>query len=364
MLIGLLYAARLHSYLLFHTLAEIFFIVVCLSVIVMAWSLREFLDDDFAMFLGAALCAIAGLHIAHLVDYPGVGMISGSLDPPTQLWLAARLLLACSLVAAAFVVGRRLNMALVGLIYAVLGFLALAAVYWWQIMPATLSINGLTPFNRIAEYVICLLFAIAGVLLWRQRDRLPEGSWPLLRAALIATVIAELWFTLYHSAATWPNMIGHFFLVASAVLIFRAVVDYGLARPHALAVHNLREAETMHRRLERGLMPSLPLEREGLDVISQYRPGEHHLALSGDFIDVLDRGKDGVAVICGDVSGHGANAAALGAMLRASWQALNASGVDALTMVESLRRRLSANARTHSLMRPCALRGSTRKTGR
>ena len=42
-------------------------------------------------------------------------------------------------------------------------------------------------------------------------------------------------------------------------------------------------------------------------------------------------------MICGDVSGHGPNPAALGAMLRASWQALCESGVDPLTIVESLK---------------------------
>jgi serine phosphatase RsbU (regulator of sigma subunit) len=84
-------------------------------------------------------------------------------------------------------------------------------------------------------------------------------------------------------------------------------------------------------------MPRLPVRREGLDVLSLYRPGERHLALSGDFIDVLDRGEAGVAVICGDVSGHGPNAAALGAMLRASWQALTASGADPVVIIESLR---------------------------
>lgn len=332
-----LYAARLHSYVLFHTLAEIIFIVVCLSVVVMAWTLREFLDDDFAVFLAAALCAVAALHLVHVVDYPSLGLISGSLDPPTQLWLAARFLLAGSLIAGAFVIGRRVNMALVGAVCVVYVLLTLASIYWWHIFPATLGVAGLTPFKKVAEYVICAMLVIAGVLLWGRRDRLPGGTWRLLRAALVASVIAELWFTVYHFTATWPNMLGHFFLVGSALLIFRAVVDDGLARPHSLTVHDLREAELVHRRLERGLMPSLPLEREGIDVVSQYRSGERHLDLSGDFIDVIDRGADGVAVICGDVSGHGANAAALGAMLRASWQALCASGVDAVTMVRSLR---------------------------
>jgi serine phosphatase RsbU (regulator of sigma subunit) len=83
-----------------------------------------------------------------------------------------------------------------------------------------------------------------------------------------------------------------------------------------------------------------------LHVLAIYRPGEQRLALGGDFIDVLDRGEEGVAVICGDVSGHGPNPAALGAMLRASWQALCESGAGPLTIVDSLRAVLERERRS------------------
>jgi serine phosphatase RsbU (regulator of sigma subunit) len=337
-LLALLYLARLHSYLLFHTLAEIVFIVVCLSVLVMAWSLRQFLDDDFAVFLGIGLWTVAALQIVHVVDYPGLGLISNSPDPPTQVWLGARLLLAGSFIVATFFIGRRMRAGVVLACFAAYAALLLSSVYWWHLFPESLlEGSGLTPLKKASEYIICLLFLVAIALIWRQRSRLPYQSWRLLLAALVASIAAELWFTLYHSPATWPNMIGHLFLVASALLIFRAVVDDGLARPHALAVTNLREAESMHRRLEQALVPSLPVEHEGLQVLAHYRSGERHLQLSGDFIDVLDRDELGVAVICGDVSGHGPNAAALGAMLRASWQALTVSGAAPVTIVESLR---------------------------
>jgi len=214
----------------------------------------------------------------------------------------------------------------------------LASIYWWRVFPVALSeTSGLTTFKKLAEYAICALFAVAIALLWRRRDRLPRQTWRLLRAALVATIAAELWFTLYQSAHTWPNLVGHFLLVLSALLIFRAVVDDGLARPHAIAVANLREAEEMHRRLEQALVPSVPVQHEALEVLIRYRPSEHQLALGGDFIDVLDRGQGGVAIICGDVSGHGPNAAAMGAMLRASWQALTDSGADPEAIVRSLR---------------------------
>ncbi|NLE21720.1 MAG: SpoIIE family protein phosphatase [Actinobacteria bacterium] len=329
--------ARIPSYILFHTVAELVFVVVCLSVIIMAWALYQFLDDDFAVFLGAALFAVASLHVVHVVDYPGLGLVGGSLDSPTQLWLAARFLLAAALIAAAFVVGRRIDLRITALVLAGYVAVVLASIYWWDAFPETLHDGGLTTFKTAAEYVICALLVVATVLLWQRRERLPGGTWRLLRAALVASIVAEVWFTLYQVASQWPNMLGHFFLALSAVLLFRAVVDDGLARPHALAVNALSEAETMHRRLEQALMPSLPVDRPGLTVLSSYLPGEERLQLGGDFIDVLDRGDDGVAVICGDVSGHGANPAALGAMLRVSWQSLCAADVDATTMVDSLR---------------------------
>ena len=53
-------------------------------------------------------------------------------------------------------------------------------------------------------------------------------------------------------------------------------------------------------------------------------------------------------MICGDVSGHGPDAAALGAMLRVSWQALCAGGADPVVIVESLKSVLLRERRSPS----------------
>ena len=338
-LLVILGLTRIHSYLLFHTLTEIAFVVVGLAVFVIAWSLREFLEDDFPLFLGIALLAVAVLHIVHLIDYPDLGTLSHSPDPPTQIWLGARLMTAISFMIAPFVAGRRLRVGAVFAGYFALDALLLMSIYWWRVFPAAQSKLGtFTTFKKVGEYVICLVFALAIVPLWRKRAAMQPRAWRPLLAALVASIIAELWFTLYNNiASTWPDLVGHLFLLTSALLVYRAVVEDSLAGPLALAMASLSEAEKMHRRFEHSLRPTPPVKRDGFSVVTYYRLGEHRLELGGDFIDVLDRGEAGLAVICGDISGHGPDAAALGARLRASWQALIVSGASPAIMVESLR---------------------------
>ena len=332
--------ASLLSYVLFHTLAEVLFSVVAFSVMIMAWTLRSFLDDDFPVFLGIALAAAALLHLLHMADFPGVDMISGPehLDPPTQLWVSARLMTASSFVIAPFILGRRLRLRLVALAYLAVDALIVVTVYTWDVFPVTLRAEtGLTRFKMVSEYVVSGLFALAIWLLWRKRHLLLRGTLQLLTAALVASIAAELFFTLYRGPHTWPNLVGHLFLGLSAILVYVGIVEDGLARPHELAVASMREAQLLHHRLERGLLPSFRLLRDDVTLIGEYRPGEHHLKLGGDFLDVVDLDEEGLAIICGDVSGHGPDAAALGTMLRVSWEALVLSRTPAPDLVSALR---------------------------
>ena len=97
------------------------------------------------------------------------------------------------------------------------------------------------------------------------------------------------------------------------------------------------DAARLHTRLESRLVPRVDGSRAGLEVRSRYRPGEQRLAVGGDFFDVATRPDGTAAIVVGDVVGHGADAAALGATLRAGWRALIADGASAHRLVCALR---------------------------
>jgi serine phosphatase RsbU (regulator of sigma subunit) len=137
-----------------------------------------------------------------------------------------------------------------------------------------------------------------------------------------APVIATL-----GSAAVW-----------SAVAVAAGVVASRLRRAQAERQAAEEEASRLHARLEAGLMPRIDVHTAGLQVHVRYRPGEHRLGIGGDFFDVTSHPRGGTAIVIGDVMGHGADAAALGATLRAGWRALTADAASPARLVASLRK--------------------------
>ena len=107
------------------------------------------------------------------------------------------------------------------------------------------------------------------------------------------------------------------------------------------------EVEDLSRTLQRGLLPDFSLPSSSFRVVSAYRPGEARLALGGDFRDAVELPSGDLGLLVGDVSGHGAAAAALGANLRAAWRALALAGATDLAAVAKVLDRVLAHERPH-----------------
>ena len=114
-------------------------------------------------------------------------------------------------------------------------------------------------------------------------------------------------------------------------VLIRAV-RYAVERRRAEAsLLRLREEELAaaeSARLERGLLPSPLLAGSPVYARSYYKPGRTRSLIGGDFFDAVLGPTGTVHAIVGDVSGHGPDEAALGALLRVSWRALVLAGLD------------------------------------
>ena len=96
------------NFLWFHVLAELFTVIVGGALYLIARHGFALNRNSFLLFLAQGLFWAAGIDIAHMLAYSGMGLIPGNdPNPAPQLWLCARLIEAASFLVAPRYLGGR-----------------------------------------------------------------------------------------------------------------------------------------------------------------------------------------------------------------------------------------------------------------
>lgn len=234
-------ATRAHSYLLFHSLAELFSIIVGLTAFSIAWNTRRNIESGFLLVVGLTFGPVAGIDLMHTLAYKGMGVFVGAdANLPTQLWIAGRVLEVGAIVVATLVAGdrpssRRVVSTAIGAMS-----LLLASIFWWDIFPdCWRAETGLTPFKVAAEYAFIGLLSLALVRLWMQRHLFAPDLFPFVASGVALVIVEEACFTLYTDVYGALNMAGHIAKIGSFYLIYAGLVRFGFARPQELLYRRL-----------------------------------------------------------------------------------------------------------------------------
>jgi hypothetical protein len=197
-----LYLVSRRNYLLFHSLAELFSIVVACSIFVIVWNTRRLLDNSYLLFIGVAYLFVAALDLLHTLAYKGMGVFPwAETNLPTQLWIAARYLESLSLLVASFFIGRKLKVHLLLVGYSAVFGVAVLSIFYWGVFPVCFfEATGLTPFKKVSEYVLCGILLASIVQLLRHRAQFEPRVLGLVAASIAGTIASEFAFTLYEHA--------------------------------------------------------------------------------------------------------------------------------------------------------------------
>jgi PAS domain S-box-containing protein len=247
-----LYLSSLRNYLLFHTMAEMFSIVVAFGIFTIGWNSRNYIKSNYLLFLAIAYLFIAFLDLLHTMSYKGMGIFTDYDYYANQVWIATRYMESLSLVTAfLFLKERRsVNAVRVFSVYFVLTAVIVAVIFWWRVFPVCFVDGiGLTPFKKFSEYIICLILAAAIWLLFHMRDRFDPVVHRWLVWSLLFTILSELAFTFYISNYGFSNLLGHYLKLFSFYFIYRALVVTGITAPHAVLFRALQDSETKFRGL-------------------------------------------------------------------------------------------------------------------
>jgi serine phosphatase RsbU (regulator of sigma subunit) len=316
-----LYPLSQVDYLLFHSLVETFAALVAVGIFVIAWNTRAINETEYLGVLGAGMFFVGLTTLVHMLAYKGMGVFHNTTaNLPTQLWIVSRLFAGSAFVAAGVSLRRRVRARPAFVAFAVVWFVAMATLSIWPVFPEMYAPGvGLTPLKIALEYVIMALFAVSAWLLWRNRKSFDTSIVRMLLVAIALMIAGEMAFTLYVDVYGVLNLLGHYLVLASAVLVYVALIDSALTRPYALLFRELHRREQEEHRIADVLQSSLlsaPERVRSIELGSAHRSATTGALVGGDFYDLWSPSRGKVAFVLGDVCGKGIEAAASTAMVR------------------------------------------------
>jgi len=170
-----LWYSSTYSYLLFHSITEVFSIVISASVFMISWNSRGYPGARPFVILGIGFLFVAFIDLIHTLSYKGMGVLPDGQDYATKLWVAGRAVqvLATLVFAILLRLRRTVRSVLVFGFFAAVTAALLLMIFTWQVFPLCLvEGRGVTPFKLASEYVFCAMLAAAIALVIRERGAL------------------------------------------------------------------------------------------------------------------------------------------------------------------------------------------------
>lgn len=244
-IVGLFITERV-NYLLFHSLAELFSIIIAITLFLIMWNSKKYMVNKVLVFISSGYLFIAIIDLLHTLSYQGMSIFKDYGFYANQLWVAARYMESITLLIA-FALPDKVNQIMrrggnigILIIYFLTTVVLVASILIWKIFPICFIANqGQTVFKIISEYIICLILAAAILFLWKNRRDFDEKIYTLLIGSMIFTILQELSFTLYTDNYGILNMMGHYFKIFSFYLMYRAIVKTGIVEPYNLIFREL-----------------------------------------------------------------------------------------------------------------------------
>jgi len=259
---------RAYSYLLFHSLVELFSIVIAFSIFLIAWNSKQSMDNDFLLFLGIVYLFVGIIDLFHTLAYKGMGVFPGfDSNLPTQLWITARYFESTGLLISTVFLKRKLRPALALALYASATSIALLSIFSRSFPVCYIEGYGLTVFKVASEYIIVLVLALSIIRIYRLRSLFDRHVLFLVSSSIAVTAFSELSFTLYLDVYGLFNMLGHILKLISFYLIYLSIVRVGITIPHALLFRATKEnEERLQRIVEEKTRGILKLQERLLEI--------------------------------------------------------------------------------------------------
>jgi len=225
-----------YGFLLFHTLAELFSVLVGVIMFVVVWSTHKHIQNYFLLILGIGYFWIAILDLFHTFTYKGINIFDNSdLNVTVHFWIYTRYLEAILILFAPYFLERVFNRKTFLLLGALVTSIIFYVSFYIESPIFFVEGYGLTQSKVVNEYIIIAILSLSLFIYWRLlRDRISFRVRRYLMLSLGLTIAAEFCFTKYVDLYGVSNQIGHIFKLFSFWMIYEAIIRTTLKTPFSV----------------------------------------------------------------------------------------------------------------------------------
>ncbi|MFA5942466.1 MAG: MASE3 domain-containing protein [Candidatus Paceibacterota bacterium] len=244
--LAVLYLVGLDNRLSLHNLTELSGIVLMVLIFVITLNARDYLNNEYVLFIGISVIATAFTSLLHLLSYGGMNVSSESTETnvATQLWVATQYLQASAFVAAPFFIGKRIKVDMVLLAYAIATFLLLFSIFYWNAFPVSyIEGVGQTAFTRASGITVSLALLLSLLLLIWRRPAFEKKIFYLLCSSVATGIASAAFFVWYAGANDLSNLIGNSLGVVSFYFFYQAVATISFKDPYKQLLQSVKEKE-------------------------------------------------------------------------------------------------------------------------
>jgi PAS domain S-box-containing protein len=242
------YLTSHYNYLLFHSIAELFSILIAGTIAIVAINCWGAVRNQYVLFIGISYLFVGFLDILHTLAFKGMPIFKDYDYYAPQLWIAARYLESISMLIGLILLGSNKRVSLPWSMagYSIVTAWLVASIFYFKVFPVCfVAGHGLTDFKVFSEYIICsIMLGNIALLYWRRQHFTPH-VYRLLSGSAILMIGMELCFTLYFSDTMSDtfNLIGHLLKIGTFYLMYKAVIVTAFRDPMTLLFRELGEKE-------------------------------------------------------------------------------------------------------------------------
>ncbi|MHA1339599.1 MAG: MASE3 domain-containing protein [Promethearchaeota archaeon] len=261
--------------LFFHTLIEIFCVVISYSIFIITWNAKDKIKNSFIVFLGTGMVFVSFFDLLHSLSFPGLNIFPNyNLNLSLKFWIYARFIQQISFfLTINMITKENLNPIKIFFIYFASAIVLTITAFVFKPPIFYIESKGLTSAKIFCEYLIIGSSIILIFLFKRKRFSL---KWNLNSKPYIFILIAisEIFFIFYKDPTEWFVYFGHMFKLFYFILIYKNIVILLIKQPQNTIflnlINELKSLQNEKKHLNKKLKKEIEKSKVTLSFISHF----------------------------------------------------------------------------------------------